>query len=241
MLEIINLDNGYTDGNKTVVLHSGVSFNAKPGELILIAGRNGSGKSTLLKCTGGLAAPVSGEIRISGRNIHHCSTAERASLISLMLANPPELPMTTTEEAVMSNRQRFLGSFEMNLKPHLEAVRHCLSLTGMDSFTLKMFSKLSDGEKQKIMLARCLAQETPVLLLDEPLAFLDYPGRREMLDLLKKLCMEENKIILYSSHDLELALQHCDHLILLGRAGHWHIYSGPEAIKKLNPSDLFSD
>lgn len=240
-LELINLDNGYHDGHNAVVLHSAVSFQAKRGELILVAGRNGSGKSTLLKCAAGLAKPVSGEIHISGRNIHKCSTEERASLISLMLANPPDLPMTTVEEAVMSNRQRFLSSFEMNLGPHLEVTHHCLKLTGMESFSLKMFSKLSDGEKQKIMLARCLAQETPVILLDEPLAFLDYPGRRDMLSMLRRLCEEENKIIIYSSHDLELAFQHCDHLVFLGKKGEWKIYSGAENIQKLKPTELFSD
>jgi iron complex transport system ATP-binding protein len=89
------------------------------------------------------------------------------------------------------------------------------------------------------MLARCLAQETPVLLLDEPLAFLDYPARREMLTLLRELCDKENKIIIYSSHDLELALKHCDKLLVLKDEGKYRLMTEKTEIQELHPESLF--
>jgi iron complex transport system ATP-binding protein len=239
MLEIKNLDNGYISAGKPVILHHNLNLQILQGQLCLIAGRNGAGKSTLMKIVSGLSEAPAGSVLYNEMDIRQAGAAERAGIISLMQATPPDLSMTTATEAVMSSRQRFLTSFTVNLDKHKAVAMEALKIVGMEKFANHEFSRLSDGEKQKVMLARCLAQETPVIIMDEPLAFLDYPSRREMLDLLSKLCTEKGKTILYSSHDLELALKHCNKLLVLADDNKWQWYTQTSEIDNLLPAMLF--
>ncbi|MCC7297420.1 MAG: ATP-binding cassette domain-containing protein, partial [Bacteroidia bacterium] len=103
----------------------------------------------------------------------------------------------------------------------------------------RYFSSLSDGEKQKIMFSRCLAQDTPVILMDEPLAFLDYPSRVAMLNMLKEIAKSMGKIILFSSHDLEISLPFCNQLLILNADASWKWISDPNEIRNLSPKDIF--
>jgi iron complex transport system ATP-binding protein len=239
MLCLKNVNSGFPHGKTQKVLHAGISFELQPGSLLLLAGKNGSGKSTLMRILAGLNEPPSGEILIQNKNLHRQSIAERASLLSMMQATPPDVPLTPASEVVFGGRQRFVSPWKKTESEQFEIAEK--AMIRMDLHHLKdgFFNSLSDGEKQKMMLARCLAQETPVLLLDEPLAFLDYPSRREMLALLRDLCDAENKIIVYSSHDLELALKHCDAMLLLQDGGKFRYTNNKSEIGNLQPETLF--
>jgi iron complex transport system ATP-binding protein len=135
---------------------------------------------------------------------------------------------------------RFLNPWQWNYSDTAEIANQALAQTGAEAFALKQFASLSDGEKQKVMLARCLAQNTPVILLDEPLAFLDYPSRLEMLKLLQKIAKESQKIILFSSHDIEIGLPYADNLLFLKGKGPWYLTQGRQALDAIVPSTLFS-
>lgn len=241
MLKAESLESGYLQGKNTCVLHGPMDFDIKPGTLVLLAGKNGAGKSTLMQILGGITKPVSGSVTINGNHLETIGVETRASLISQVFTHPPDMPLTTAKEVVFSSRARFLNGWALNTQNHETAILNALELCGMKSFAERQFNTLSDGEKQKVMIARSLAQDTPVILMDEPLAFLDHPGRREMLKRMKQWCNEMGKIIIFSSHDLELALNNSDAMLLLQENKKHRWEWDTEKLKNINPSDLFSE
>ncbi len=238
MMEARQLNTGYPAGP---VLHAGLNFQIPAGQRLLIAGRNGIGKSTLIRTLAGLLPPISGELLIDSHSMKAMSIASISDFISIAFSTPPELPMMRSQDLLLTAIQKRLSPFDFKLERELEQARNYMSLCGVGHLYGREFSRLSDGEKQKLMLARCLMQQTPVILLDEPLAFLDYPSRIEFLDLLGKLCTDEGKCILFSSHDLELSLSHCEKLLLLQRNGSWEFTEDKEKIRSLKPALLFND
>lgn len=238
MLKVENLQCGYRNGTVKAVINP-LNFSSAAGEMLLLAGRNGIGKSTLLRTLSGLQAPLSGLVEIEGKNIATLPPGQCASLVSVLFSTPPELAMTSCGEVVLAAMQRNFSIFQHNFDAENAVVKNCLEQTEMGAFYDRDFASLSDGEKQKVMLARCLAQGTPVLVLDEPLAFLDYPSRRKMLQLLQNICKQQNKIIIYSSHDLDISLQFCDRMLLLQDNGEWALHQDAAAIKNLDPVLLF--
>ena len=244
MLKVTNLRCGYKNthgANKStyrIVLDS-VGFELEKSCLMLLAGRNGIGKSTIIKTLAGLQNPLHGEVFINNIPVFKTDAPTRAALVSVMFSTPPELMLTKTQDVILTGMMRTFSTFQWKLDKEYEIVKQCMETCNMTGFWDRDFASLSDGEKQKIMLARCLAQNTPVLLLDEPLAFLDYPSRREMLALLQKLCKEENKVILYSSHDLEIAMKHCDKMLFLESENKHNWFENRAEIDMVNPAKLF--
>jgi iron complex transport system ATP-binding protein len=241
-LEAQNLSIGYLDRKgKPLAVCENLSMQLQSGSLTMLAGRNGSGKSSLLRSLAGLQSPLVGAIHISGLAINGAEPHAVAGLVSIMFSTPPNLGISTVGDVVLTSMQRNFTPFKTDFSMEWEQVRKSLEMCGVSGFIERRFESLSDGEKQKVMLARSLAQDTPVLLLDEPLAFLDYPSRREMLALLRKLAAEQQKTILYSSHDLDISLGYCDNLLLLRGAGRWKFYDQQEAISTLKPEALFME
>lgn len=218
---------------------SKLEINLLPGNLVMLAGRNGSGKSSLLRVLAGLQQGSSGEVLISGRRLRELDEPAISALVSIMFSTPPAMEMMTAGDLVMTSLQRRLSPFRTNLTPEWAVVDESLKLCGVHDFRDREFSSLSDGEKQKVMLARALAQGTPVVLLDEPLAFLDYPSRREMLNLLHHLAVSENKLIVFSSHDIDISLGACDSLLMLEGNGAWKYLGSQEDLRGLDPMELF--
>ncbi len=200
-------------------------------ELIVLAGKNGAGKSTLLKMICGLLPLQKGSVKLVGRELHIDSPMHE--LVSFMPSMPPQQCYLRVDELVKTSHVKgnaIFGKRGVDTDTYLRKV-------GMISFAQRVFNSLSDGEKQKVMIARALAQETPIILLDEPLAFLDYPSKIELLDVLKQVSANEQKLIVYSSHDLELSMKRSDGMILLDGGVLKMLHS--EMLKESNPSNLF--
>ncbi|MBP7918606.1 MAG: ABC transporter ATP-binding protein, partial [Prevotella sp.] len=138
-----------------------------------------------------------------------------ALLVSVVLTERPDVQQMTVAEVVGLGRMPYTGFFGTLSSADLEVVEEALTLVGISDFAPRMIDALSDGERQKVMIAKALAQQTPVVLLDEPTAFLDYPSKVEMMKLLRRLAAETGKAILLSTHDLPLALQLADRLLTI--------------------------
>ncbi|MBM6992896.1 MAG: ABC transporter ATP-binding protein [Prevotella sp.] len=196
------------------------------GELTCLLGTNGKGKSTLLRTLSGLQPPLSGEVLLSlnGRPstpVSSYSKHDLAQLISVVLTEQPDVKQITVTEMVGMGRMPYTGFFGTLSANDRRIMAASLTETGISDMSKRHFDTLSDGERQKVMIAKALAQQTPIILLDEPTAFLDYPSKVEMMKLLHRLANEKGKTILLSTHDLELALQHADQLLTMEQGLHY--------------------
>lgn len=180
------------------------------GRLVCLTGDNGSGKSTLLRTLSGLQQPISGKVRVCGDDISSLSPREIARRIAVVLTTRQETSRLTVREMVESGRAPYTGYWGRLTADDEHTVQTALDAVGMTGMDNRRMSTLSDGESQKIMIAKALAQQTPVILLDEPTAFIDYRGKKEVLGLLLRLAHEEHKAVLMSTHDLDLALKVTD-------------------------------
>ena len=191
----------------------------RPGELVCLLGPNGAGKSTLLRTLAGLQPALGGQLTVAGRPLAELSAPARARQLSIVLTDRPDAGNLTVRELVRLGRHPHTGWLG-GLSAHDEArVQAALDATGTAVFGPRPVGELSDGERQKVLLARALAQDTPVVLLDEPTAHLDLPNRVALMRLLHQLARQTGKAILLSTHELDLALQAADRIWLLPTAG----------------------
>ena len=212
---------GYRSGKALRTLNRPATEHAACGTLTCLIGPNGAGKSTLLRTIAAFQPPTGGSACIGGRDVAAMSPAERAKAMAVVLTERPSLTHTTVEELVAMGRAPYTGFWGRPTEADRAIVRRALALVGIEPLAARAVATLSDGERQKAMIAKALAQQTPVVLLDEPTAFLDYPSKVEAMLLLSRLAHEEHKAVLLSTHDLELALQTADRLWLLnGPAAH---------------------
>ena len=189
------------------------------GELVYIIGPNGCGKTTLLKTISGLIPPLSGNIYINGQSIKEMSRDLAARKISVVLTKNPDPGMFTAFDVVSMGRTPYTD-WKHTLKPDdMEIINQSMALTGADLFKETVFSRLSDGEKQKVIIARALAQDTDIMCLDEPASFLDLPSKAELSGLLLKIKRRKGKTLFVTSHDLDSALKFADTLWTIDRNG----------------------
>ena len=183
------------------------------GRLVCLLGPNGAGKSTLLRTLCGFQPPIAGTVTISGSDITTMSAAEVARLVSVVLTDRPLTPSLTAAEMVGMGRAPYTGFWGRLSDDDRRLVLEAMTTVGIDSLATRRMGRLSDGERQKVMIAKALAQHTPVIVLDEPTAFLDYPSKVAVMKTLARLAHDEGKTILMSTHDLELAAQLGDELM----------------------------
>lgn len=200
-------------------LYEGVSLAVGRGELVSLLGANGAGKSTLLRCVTGRLAPIKGHVEIDGRSLAGIPRGELAKLVSVVNTGQTLAGALTVEELASLGRQPHTGFFGRLSRHDREVVAHSLEAVGMAGFATRQMASLSDGERQKVMIARALAQETPVMVLDEPTAFLDVASRLETLGLLSRLASEKGKAVILSSHDISSALRLSSRLWLIIPSG----------------------
>jgi iron complex transport system ATP-binding protein len=218
-----NLTIGYPAARAPKLVAGPLNFALKPGELVALLGPNGAGKSTLLRTLAGLQAPLAGQLILADKDLTALSPPERARFLSIVLTDRVEAGGLTVLELVRLGRHPHTGWLG-GLSAHDEAqVQAALIATDTAAFAARRVDELSDGERQKVLLARALAQDTPIILLDEPTAHLDLPNRVALLRLLHRLARDTQKAILLSTHELDLALQAADRLALLTAEGVLHL------------------
>ena len=212
MLRLSNLNIGYNDSAPVV---TSIDAELSDGCFCCLLGRNGTGKSTLLRTIAGLQLPLNG-------------TIERPDSIGIVLTGIPNLLNTKVREMVAYGRLAHTGIWGRLHDEDYVMADEAIRLVGIQDIADRLLSTLSDGEKQKTMIARAIAQQSPLLLLDEPSAFLDYPSRRELMHLLQDLAHNHQKTILLSTHDVELAAASADILWIIN----------DKTMVKKNPQDF---
>lgn len=200
-------------------VHHHLNFSLRRGELVCLCGPNGVGKSTLLRTISKLQPQLAGEITLMGKLLEGYTEKELSRTIGVVLTDRAQTGGLTVEEVVALGRQPYTGFFGRLTTADKEMVKSAIESVGMTDKATKYMSELSDGERQKAMIAKSLVQECPVVILDEPTAFLDVASRIEITQLLLDIAHSQNRSILLSTHDIEQALRLSDQLWLLTNKG----------------------
>ena len=202
-----SLSIGYTARGKVREVFPPISAEANVGELVSLVGRNGQGKSTLLRTLIGFQPALAGSIRIFDKSISDYDLRTLATLMSYVSTDNVKVGNLKVFDLVSLGRYPYTGWFGTLSQNDKDVVMDSLEMVGMRSYAWRNTNCLSDGERQRAMIARALSQRTPIIALDEPTAFLDLPNRYEVVLLLKKLAQEQQKTVLFSTHDLNIALK----------------------------------
>ena len=217
MISAYNLSVGYNDGNSNNVVQKSLRLKMFTGELVCLLGPNGAGKSTLLRTLCGLQQPLAGSVRLAGIPLDEYSPQKRSTVVSAVLTDKVSVEHMKVFDLVSMGRYPYTGFFGRCSVLDREIVQEAIHMVGIDDLSDRFIDRLSDGERQKVMIARALAQETPLIVLDEPMAFLDFPSKLELMQILRKLATEHNKGILMTTHDLSLSIQSADWIWLIGQ------------------------
>ena len=206
---------GYRNGKTEVTLLKGLNLTLEKGKLVALLGQNGAGKSTLLRALTCDESPLSGSIQVGGKNLNEMSQKERSRIIGLVSTERIQAGALTVTELVGLGRQPHTGFLgRLDAEDHA-IVRQAMQDAGIIGKANEYIASLSDGERQKAMIARALAQQTPIIILDEPTAFLDVASRIETMRLLQTLAHDRGKAVLLSSHDISQSLMLADELWLI--------------------------
>lgn len=189
-----------------------INVSLSEGDIVALAGPNGSGKTTLFKTLSACIKPISGEVKLFGKNLRDYSPTDRADLFSLVLTEKPDDLFLKVFDIVAAGRYPHLGLLAKLKADDERIIYESLQTVGIGHLINRNFVSLSDGEQQKVMIAKALVQDTPIIFMDEPAAFLDYPSKIELVNIMHKLSREKRKTILFSSHDLDLLLRHADQM-----------------------------
>ncbi len=211
MIKLNDFSIGY--GSRHLVEHADTAF--PDGCLTALIGRNGAGKSTLLRALAGLNDRYSGEILIDERTLASMPRPDIARSLAFVTTERTRIARLRCADVVAAGRAPYTNWIGRMTDTDREAVASALKAVGMEAYADRTMDRMSDGECQRIMIARALAQATPVLLLDEPTSFLDMPNRYELCSLLSRLAHEEGKCIIFSTHELDIALRMCDSIALI--------------------------
>lgn len=234
-LEVQSVRLGYGDN----VVVRDLTFRVMPGEMVGLIGPNGSGKSTIIKALSRVISPSSGQIFLDGKDISQISRGDLARLIGVV----PQMPLLpsafTAFEIVLMGRNPHLGLFRYEGARDMAITWQAMGRTATQSLAKRRVGELSGGEIQRVVVARVLAQEPKSILLDEPTANLDISHQVEILDLIKNLCLENNLTVVVALHDLNLASQYCNRLILINN-GRVHARGTPsEVINSKNIKEVY--
>lgn len=235
MIRFQSLSLGY--GSR--ILIDSLSATVKSGELTALVGRNGTGKSTLLRAITGLGERKGGDILLGNKSIDSLSTAELATMVAFVTTDKVRIANLRCRDVVALGRAPYTNWIGRMQEQDEEIVMRSMELVGMSDYADKTMDRMSDGECQRIMIARALAQQTPIILLDEPTAFLDMPNRYELCTLLQRLAHEEQKCILFSTHELDIALALCDSIALISPP-QLHLLPTEEMVKSGYIEKLFT-
>lgn len=218
-------------GSRTLLQDA--STHIPQGTLTALIGRNGTGKSTLLRAIAGLGTIASGNVELCGHTLATLTPQQRASTIAFVTTDKVRIANLPCEDVVALGRAPYTNWIGRMQDADRTIVYQALEKVGMSAFAHKTMDTMSDGECQRVMIARALAQDTPVILLDEPTAFLDLPNRYALATLLRRLAHEEQKCIFFSTHDLDIALSLCDSVALIDTPQLHHMSTDQMAVSGL--------
>ncbi|MDX9749976.1 MAG: ABC transporter ATP-binding protein [Flavobacteriales bacterium] len=217
LLHTVDLDVGH--GARALVRH--IALELRPGALTALIGVNGSGKSTLLRTLAGLLPPLRGHVHAGGHDLRTLSAPERARRIALVTPAPAATGLLDVRTLVAFGRHPWTGRLGRLAPADHRAVEAAMDMAGIAHLARRPVDRLSDGERQQVVIARALAQATPVMLLDEPTAFLDLVNRVRIMRLLRTIATGQGKAMLLSTHDLRTALDHAHRLLVIDRGHAW--------------------
>ena len=210
-LHLRSVDVGY--GAEPLI--AGIDLELTGGQCVALIGVNGGGKSTLLNAIAGLRPPMAGEVLLQGVDVARMSSAERARQVSVVFTGRPRAGLLDVRTIVGLGRQPWTGHFGGLNEGDASVIEEAMRIMDVHHLGARSLQRLSDGEAQRVMIARALAQDTPLLLLDEPMAFLDLVNRVRLLRTLRDLARDRGKLIILSTHDLQTALDLCDRVLLI--------------------------
>lgn len=210
VISLSQLSVGYSLSHPVI---SDINLELRSGQLACLIGENGIGKSTLLKTLTGFLPKLKGSLLLGDSDIDSFSQRELARQVSIVLTQKADVQNLTIEEIIGLGRSPYTGFFGRLRAEDRKVVDDAIATMGIEKLRGRMIQTLSDGERQKVMIAKALAQETPIILLDEPTAFLDFPSKAETFQSLQRMAHERDKLILLSTHDLELAVRFADSLL----------------------------
>lgn len=211
---VLNID-GLVFGHKFPLVKEPVALSACAGDFICLVGRNGTGKTTMLNTLIGVKKPLSGQISICGVPLGKISAREKSHFISFVPSKVEAVLNMRIRDLIAVGRSPYTNIFDRRTKADNAIIDEFIQKFGLSDIANSMITEISDGERQKAMICRALVQQTPVILLDEPTAFLDYFAKRRLLSDLKNIASAENRCIIFSCHDLEVATKFCSHIWLL--------------------------
>ena len=215
VLTASNLSIGYATKKEKILIAKELNINLEKGKLIALIGENGIGKSTLLRTLSGIQRPLDGTIYLNNKNIKEFSQAELAQNLSLVLTDKLPPSNLTVFELIALGRQPYTNWLGKLTENDLKKIQEAISLTQIEHLSNKKYYEISDGQFQNVLVARALAQDTPLIILDEPSTHLDLFHKVSLFKLLKKLASETDKCVLFSTHDIDLAIQIADQMIVM--------------------------
>jgi iron complex transport system ATP-binding protein len=227
ILEIKNLLAGYKVRNGFIFRHK-LDLSIRKGELVALVGKNGVGKSTLLRTLAGLQKPLGGDIYLSGKRITEYSSLELSTMVGFVSTEPVLVNNMKVFDLIALGRYPYTNWFGRNRPADLENIQASMEMVGISHLRDKNIFQISDGERQRAMIARTLAQDTQLIIMDEPTAFLDLPNKYEVVHLLKTLSREYQKAVVFSTHELGIAIDEADKIWL----------QTEEGIQQGSPEDL---
>lgn len=208
MIDLKNLEIGYNSKGKTISVFKNLNAQFISGDLVGLIGDNGVGKSTLLKTITGNLKPLSGEVLLNSKHIADFGIQELSHLMSIVITDKIGGFNLTVWDLVASGRTPYINAFGTLSIQDEKIINESLNALNLLPLKHKLLDELSDGQRQKVIIAKSLAQQTPVIILDEPTAFLDYNSKHHLFNTLKNLALEQKKLIIVSSHDLDIMKQY---------------------------------
>jgi iron complex transport system ATP-binding protein len=230
ILTTSNLSIGYTSKKETVTIAKNLNLNLQKGKLIALIGANGIGKSTLLRTITGIQKPLQGTVLLNDKKISSYEPLALAQNLSMVLTEKLPPSNLTVFELVALGRQPYTNWIGTLSDTDIQIIQEAIELTQIGHLSQKKHYEISDGQLQKVLIARALAQDTPLIILDEPTTHLDLLHKVSLLKLLKKLTHETEKCILFSTHDIDMAIQLSDEMIIMT----------PETVVQDEPCNLIS-
>ena len=216
-IELMGLSTGYKVKGKKLIISNELNASLVRDELVCLLGPNGAGKSTLLRTLVGFQPAMGGRVSINGKSIDDYRSSELSKLVSVVLTDNSGIKNMSVYDVVAMGRSPYTGFWGRINEKDMKVIDNCLQWVNITDLKDRKMQTLSDGERQKVMIAKAIAQETPIIVLDEPTAYLDYPSKMTMLMLLHRMAKALHKTIFLSTHDVEHALQIADHVWLIDK------------------------